>query len=276
MVGILVFIGGVTGLSPETYVQQSLEARVPLAALQTPLSLFGAIGILFGTFRSVVRERDTGTIRLTASTAVSRRDTLVGIVLGRAGAFALPIVSAVVLTCLVATPQHGLVPLSRLGVFLGFTLVFVVGMAGLGVSISTILQSQSAAGVAVLVFPVVHILWYEISNTVYSTLTGTSVTGFAPPDNPLYLFIRWLHPLQLFNVVTNAIIGVPNSAGTATSVISDLQPNRGTNIVVAQIEYGANVPAWYLHPAVAFVQFLLLVSIPLGVALLFYRHHSVD
>lgn len=274
--GLLVLVAGVLGLSPDPYVQQSLGSRVPLAALQTPIAFLGGIGVLFGTFRSVIRERDTGSIRLTAGTAVSRTNTLVGLVLGRASAFAVPLIFAVLLTCLVAIPQHGLVPLGALVGFLGFTLVFVVGMAGLGVAISTITRNQSVAGVGILFFVVLHVGWYEISNTIYGVFTGTSVNGFAPPDNPLYLFVRWLPPLQLFNVVTNAIIGVPNSAGPATGVISELQPNAFSNIVVVQIDYGAAVPVWYLHPLVAFVQLLLWFVIPFGVARSLYRHRSID
>ncbi|MFC7078411.1 ABC transporter permease [Haloarcula halophila] len=276
VVGLLVLVAGVASLSPDRYVQAALGPRVPLAALQTPLGFLGGFGVLFGTFRAVIRERTTGSIRLTAGTGVSRTATLVGLVVGRASAFAVPIVAAVFLTCLVAVPQYGVVPLTTFAGFLVFTLVFVVGMAALGVTVSTIVRSQSVAGVTVLLFAVVHVAWYSLSNTIYGTLTGTSVTGFAPPENPTYLFVRWLPPLQLFNVVTNAIIGVPNSAGSATGVISELQPNYFSNIVVVRIDYGVDVPAWYLHPGVSGIQLGLWFVLPFGLALLLYRYRSID
>ncbi|WP_238593408.1 ABC transporter permease [Natronobacterium lacisalsi] len=270
------FVPAILSLSPATYIQQALGSRVPLAALQQPLRFIGGIGVLFGTFRSVIHERDTGAIRFTAGTAVSRTETLVGFTLGRAVAFAIPIVLAVVLTCLVAVPQHGIVPLSTLAVFLSYTVLFVVVIAGIGVSLSTILRSQAVAGFAVLVFAAVHIMWYQISNTIYGVVSGASVSGFTPPSNPLYLVIRWLPPLQLSNVVMNAIIGVPNSSAPATGVISNLQPNQLSNEVVVRLHYSSDVPVWYLHPSVALVELILWVFVPFAIALALYRTRSID
>ncbi len=275
-VGGLVFVAAILSLSPASYIQQALGSRVPLAALQQPLRFIGGIGVLFGTFRSVIHERDTGAIRFTAGTAVSRTETLVGFTLGRAAAFAVPIVLAIVLTCLVAVPQHGIVPLSMLAVFLSYTVLFVVVIAGIGVSLSTILRSQAVAGFAVLVFAAVHIMWLQISNIIYGVVSGTNVSGFTPPSNPFYLVIRWFPPLQLSNVVMNAIIGVPNSSAPATGVISNLQPNQFSNEVVVRLHYSSDVPVWYLHPSVALVELILWVLIPSTVALAFYRTRSID
>jgi len=275
-VGILVFVAGILSLSPAMYVQDALGSRMPLAALQRPLTFIGGIGVLFGTFRSVNHERDTGAIRFTAGTAISRTGTLIGFTLGRAGAFAVPIIGAIILTCLLAVPQYGIVPLGILAGFLVFAVFFVTVITGIGVSISTILQSQAVAGFAVLVFVGVQITWFTVSNTIYSLVTGVSANGFNPPSDPLYLLLRWIPPLRLPNVVTNAIIGVPNSAAPASSVIRELQPNQFSNIVVARLAYGTDVPAWFLHPSVALGQLLLWLILPLGVALWVYRTKNID
>lgn len=273
-VGILVFVAGTLSLSPAMYVQDALGSRMPLVALQRPLTFIGGIGVLFGTFRSVNHERDAGAIRFTAGTAISRMGTLIGFTLGRAGAFAVPIVGGIVLTCLLAVPQHGIVPLGILAGFLVFAVFFVTVIAGIGVSISTIFQSQAIAGFTVLVFVGVQIVWFSVSNTLYSLITGVSANGFNPPSDPLYLFLRWIPPLG--HVVTNAIIGVPNSAAPASSVIRDLQPNQFSNIVVARLAYGTDVPTWYLHPSAALGQLLLWLILPLGVALWIYRTRNID
>jgi ABC-2 type transport system permease protein len=88
--------------------------------------------------------------------------------------------------------------------------------------------------------------------------------------------IRWLAPFQLSNVVTNAIIGVPNSAAPAAAVISELQPNQVSNQVVVRLQYGSDVPVWYLHPSIAFTELLLWALVPLAVAVPVYRHRSID
>lgn len=275
-VGMLVFVAGILSLSPAMYVQDALGSRMPLAALQRPLTFIGGIGVLFGTFRSVNHERDTGAIRFTAGTAISRMGTLIGFTLGRAGAFAVPIVGGIVLTCLLAVPQHGIVPLGILAGFLVFAVFFVTVIAGIGVSISTVFQSQAIAGFTILVFVGVQIAWFTVSNTLYSLITGVSANGLNPPSDPLYLFFRWIPPLRLPNVVTNAIIDVPNSAAPASSVIRELQPNQFSNIVVARLAYGTDIPVWFLHPTVALGQLLLWLILPLGVALWVYRTKNID
>lgn len=275
-VGALVFLASVLSLSPPAYAREILGARIPLASLQRPLIFIGGIGVLFGTFRAVNHERDTGSIRFTAGTAVSRAGTLVGCTLGRAGAFVIPVITGGLLTCLLAVPRYGVVPVGRLAVFLVFAVVFVGVLAGIGVAISTIVRSQAVAGFTVLVFVGGQILWFQIANAIYEAIFGVSVSGFEPPSNPVFLFIRWLPPFQLSNVVTNAIIGVPNSAAQAVGVLRDLQPNQFSNLVVARLAYGSDVPAWYLHPGVAFVQLLLWVVVPLGAAVWFYRSRDLD
>jgi ABC-2 type transport system permease protein len=274
--GLLVLGAGVLSLSPSTLVQDSLGSRVPLAGLQTPIGFLAGIGILFGTFRSVIRERNTGSIRFTAGTAVSRSNTLISIVLGRAAAFAIPIVFAVLCTCLAAVPRYGLVSPITLAGFLAVTLIFVGCMTGLGVAISTITRSQSVAGVVILVYTGMNIAWFQLSNALYSAVTGTSVSGFAPPDNPIFLFVRWVPASRLFTVVTNAILEVANAAAPAASVIQNLQPNVFSNIVIPRLAYGVDVPVWYLHPAVSLVELLLWFVVPFGVALVLYQYRSVD
>jgi len=276
VVGGLVFVLAFLNLSQPAYVQEALGARLPLAALQTPLTIIGGFGILFGTFRAVIRERDTGTIRLTAGTAVTRTETLVGFVLGRTAAFAVPVSLAVFLTGLVAAPQYGIVPLGTFTGFLAFTLLFVAVIAGIGVSLSAILRSQTVAGFAVLALAAVYVTWFQLSNALYGVLSGTTVSGFSPPNNPLYVVVRWLPPFRLSTVVSNVIIGVPNSAVSATNVIKELQPNQISNLVVVRIQYGSDVPVWYLHPSVALVELLLWALVPFAVAVALYRHRSID
>ena len=275
-VGILMFVTGILSLSPAMYVQDALGAHIPLAALQRPLAFTGSVGVLFGTFRSVNHERDTGAIRFTAGTAISRTGTLIGFTLGRAGAFAVPIVGAIVLTCLLAVPQHGIVPLDILAGFLVFAVFFVTVIAGIGVSISTIFRSQAVAGLTILVFTGVQIIWFQVSNTIYELVSGVSATGFNPPSNPLYVSLRWVPPSGLSNVVTNAILEVPNSAAPASSVIRELQPNQFSNIVVPRLAYGTDVPVWFLHPSVALGQLLLWLLLPLGAALWVYPTRNID
>ncbi|CQR52579.1 ABC transporter permease [Haloferax massiliensis] len=277
LLGATVLVAGVLSLSPSTLVRDALGARVPLAALQSPISVIGGFGTLLLTFRTVVTERDSGSIRMTAGTAVSRSATLVGVIIGRASAIAFSLVLVVLGTCLVAIPQHGVAPPHVLVGFLAVTVAFVYCMTGFGVALSTVVRRQMVAGVAVLVLAGLYLTWFQISNIVYGALTGTAVNGFSPPASPTYLLLRWAPPASLYHVVTNALLGVPNSAGNAAGVLTDaLQSNVFSNIVVVRAAYGADVPVWYLHPAVALGELLCWFALPVALALISYRRRALD
>lgn len=276
VLGAMVLVAGVLSLSPSALIRDALGPRVPLAGLQTPLGFLGGVGTLLLTFRAVVAERDSGSLRVTAGTAISRGETLIGLIIGRASAITLPLVLAVIGTCLVAAPRYGFVAPGTLLAFLAATVVFFFCLTGLGVALSTLTRRQSLAGVIILVSGGLYLAWFQLSNALYQALTGTAVSGFAPPASPTYLLLRWLPPISLYRVVTNAILGVPNSAGNAMGVITDLQPNVFTNTVVVKTAYGADVPAWYLHPAVAFGELLLWFALPVAVAMVVYQRRPLD
>lgn len=271
LVGALVFVAAALSLSPRPVVRDALGSVVPLAALQNPIRLFGGAGILFGTFRSVISERDSGSIRVTAGTAASRTDILVGILVGRVTAYVIPVSLAVIFVCLLAVPQYGLVPFGALLGFIALTVVYLIAIAGLGVGISVLSRSQPVAGGLVLGVVILSFIWDTILNALYGAATGMQVSGFEPPADPLYLLLEWLPPISLFNVATNPLLGVPNSSGPASWVIIDLQPLVVTNTIVVRTVLGMDIPVWYLHPAMGLVGLLLWFAVPFGAALMQFR-----
>lgn len=271
IVGGLIFVAAALSLSPRPLVRDALGSAMPLAALQNPIRLFAGTGILFGTFRAIISERDSGRIRLTAGTAAARTDVLVGFLVGRVSAYAVPVVLASVVVCALAIPRYGLVPIGALLGFLAVTVVYLGAMAGLGIGISVLSTRQSIAGCLVLGLMALTLVWDTLLNALYGAVTGMTVSGFDPPADPVYILLEWASPISLFSVVTNPLLGVSNSSGIASTVIVDLQPNVFTNIIVLRTLFGVDVPVWYLHPAIGLVGLLLWFGIPFGAAIMRFR-----
>nr|WP_190303803.1 ABC transporter permease subunit [Haladaptatus sp. R4] len=263
LLGVLIFVISISSLAVQDIVRNYLGSLVPLAVLQTPgITLFAGSGVVFFTFRALSEERRSGSIRLTAGTKASRVDVIVGILIGRTIAFSVPVLIAIVLTCAVAAPQYGAVPLVELLGFLAASVVFLFAMAAVGVAISTLSRHRVVVGGLAFAFVALPFYWQPVINSFYSIVTGHAVNLLHPPNDPAYFLLKWLLPQNLYRVLTNWLLGVPNSSGTALFVISDvLQPSTISNITTVRSVFGTDIPVWFLHPILTMVGLVLLLGV---------------
>ena len=93
-----------------TYVGwQGLGSNMTIGFLQTAGSFLLPLGVLLLSYRSVVGERTSGSLRFVLGLPMTRSDILVGKVLGRSAGIAIPISAAAV--------TRGVIGLIRFGAF---------------------------------------------------------------------------------------------------------------------------------------------------------------
>lgn len=278
VLGGLVFVSGVLGLSVPRVFQTRLGPLVPLATLQTPgITLLGGWGIVISTFRSVLTERHSGTIRLATGAKPSRASVLFGVVVGRTVAFIIPIVVATLLTCAVATPRYGLVsPRALLG-FLLASFGYLLAMGSIGVAISVSSRRQVVVGGVTVMFLALPFFWSLVTNRLYTAVTGRAVDTLSPPADATYFLLSWMMPTNLFRVLTNQLLNTPNSSGPALAVLTNvLQPSVTTNIIMLRSVFGTDVPVWYLHPGIGAVGLMLWFGISLAFAITVFNNIDLD
>jgi len=159
-------------------------------------------------YNAVSGERESGSLKLLLSLPHSRSDIVVGKVLGRSGALAVPILVGFVFPALVlAIGPFNL----EVGTYLGYTLlvcllgaVFVAIAVGFSAAVST--QRVAIAGAVFLYFLFVP-LWGAIQFPLQLWLMG-GTPGWLPlePDQVLRL-LRILNPRESFGTLANALLG---------------------------------------------------------------------
>ncbi|WP_435066721.1 ABC transporter permease [Haloplanus sp. C73] len=226
------------------------------------------LGVLLLSYQSVVGERTAGSIKFVLGLPLTRTDILVGKVVGRTVGIAGPVSLSVLVLAGIGVVQHGLFdPLPFLGVVL-VTLGYVGVLVSIGVSISAVTERTVTAAGAVfgVVFLPFIAFWSLIATALFSQATGTPVNPLDPPaSGPLFLLHR-LSPSGAYNVVTNWVLGVGNSASTYGGVLTELQPQVSTNAFVVEATFQPGAVPTYLHESVGLLVLLGWLVVPLGLA----------
>ncbi len=234
-------IGGVTYLYVEFFTSASPGQQPDSAAELTatavailgglipgglgPLSLLvPLIGLLLG-YKAIVGERETGQIKLLLGLPHSRRDVVLGKLLGRSAVAGLAVVAGFVAATVVIAGFGSGVTLAPLATLLVVTLLFALAYVSIGIGISAVSPAQGWATILVVaVVGVFQALWGVIFFGIQAVFfdLGTplpewvrGIRAAAPPDayrNALTAALR---------AVTDADVGPAASPSDAPVFLQD-------------------------------------------------------
>lgn len=178
-----------------------------LSFLFTPIALLvPIIGLVVG-YQAIVSERESGSIRFLLGLPNTRRDVVLGKVIGRAGVVAVPIligflVGAVVIGAL----YDGFIVADYLGLLV-FSLIMGLVYVSVAVGISASVSSRAKALAGVLGFFVLFdFLWEFVTMAIYWVIEG-SLPGFDGLP-AWYLFILRLSPGQALSAIALTLIEI--------------------------------------------------------------------
>jgi ABC-2 type transport system permease protein len=256
------------------------------------VTLLVPIVVIFAGYAAVSDERTSGSLKVLLSLPFSRRDVIVGKVIGRGAVVGVPLLAALGLTGLFFAVS----PFTfKLGVFawfvlytVAFTLVFTAVVVSISGAMSTNLRSLAGAGI---VYFYLSFGWNALANSI-----GDLLADFAGIEGALrwqiVLFVKLLSPTQAYKTLTNSMLG--EGAGAATTarygMFQQGQEAMGTicgdvlagNPSVQRTMFGnrtvceaggSGLPFYLSDPAV-FVS--LLVWIGLAAAVSYYTFDRVD
>jgi ABC-2 type transport system permease protein len=220
--------------------------------LSAPVGIFVAVAALVLAYKSVAGETESGSGKLLLSLPNTRRDVLVGKIVGRALVLAIPVViglaamlAVIVLTNVVLEPME-------YALFTAVTLLFVLVYVALFIGISASTTSTArAATVAVITLVVLEFAWDIVPLGAWFVLNGFQVpeaflTGNIAAMPELIAFLANLPPSQAY---LNAVGGV--LSGTV-----------------------AGPGPWYLSQGFSLVVLALWAIIPVAVG--YRRYESAD
>ncbi|GAA0272789.1 MULTISPECIES: ABC transporter permease subunit [Halobacteriales] len=226
------------------------------------------LGVLLLSYRSIVGERTSGSLKFVLGLPLTRTDILVGKILGRSAGIAIPVTAAALVLGLIGVARFGLFsPLLFLAVFLAM-LLYVVVLVSIATAVSAVTTSTvRATGVIFgVVYLVLTVLWKTVAGMTYSNLTGLAATPTnAPADGLLFALLR-ISPDRAYRVLTNWILEVGNSGAGYTGVITKLHTPTAVNAYVVEAAFETKPIPVYLHEILGLVVLLLWLVVPLGLA----------
>ena len=260
LTGLLVLL--IAGLSAIPYVLAS-DGRPAfesgLLFLYSPIGfLIPIVGLIVG-YRAIVGERESGTIRFLLGLPNTRRDVMLGKLVGRTAVVAVPtVIGFAVGGVVLALLYEGFAAGAYLGLF-AFTVVMglVYVAIALGISASVDSRAKALAVVATL-YVVVDIAWSFVPMSIYWALER-SFPGFE--NLPAwYLFLERLSPGQALSAISLTLVDFVGA--------EDID-------VTAAGRVAGEVP-FYLENWFAWVIVLGWILVPLGVGYLRFRDATLN
>lgn len=191
-----------------------------LVFLLAPVGLLVPLIGLMISYKSVVGERESGSIKLMLSLPHTRSEVVFGKLLGRAAAVVVAIAIGFAVAAVVTLVEYGeLEPVSYV-LFVLLTMLFALVYVSIGVGFSTLFASASRAlAGAIGLFVLLEIVWDFVPLVLYYFVNGLSMEGYFPQPPDWVQFLSVLAPSQGYsNAVTALIPDLPQGpAGGAAA-----------------------------------------------------------
>ena len=176
-------------------------ATTALQTLTLPAGLVIPITALVVAYLAIAGERESGSIKLLLGLPHTRRDVMVGKLVGRAGTVVVATVVAFAVTTAVLVGLYGTVPLVEYLLLTLLTALFSAVFVGIAVGISAATATRSRAmAAAVGVFVIFQILWDYVPMGIYYLIEGAIPTGGPLP--PWYFLAVTLNPKNAYSTAS--------------------------------------------------------------------------
>jgi len=264
LLSLVLIVTSYFSIGGPSYVSDSLGPNITLAAFQLPVVVFGGFGTVLISYRSIINERESGSIKFVSGMPLRRYEILIGKIFSRTAALCIPVLLTFVIVGLVGTIQYGSFSLSQFVLLLLVSILYVLANVCIGTSISAIANTSIQAATTTFSYYIIFILgWIDFFTIqLYSALTGVPVNPLNPPASEFLFILHRGGPSGAYNVLTNAILGVGNSASWVTAVIADQLPNTRSNALVVDLAFTGQQPM-ILDEPLALLSFAFWIIIPL-------------
>jgi len=167
-------------------------------------AIFISIAAIVAAYLSIAGERESGSIRILLGLPATRRDVVLGKVVGRSLVVAVAVLIGYAVAGGVILAAYGNLPLVPYLAITGLTTLFAVTFVAIAVGISAATASRGRAMlVAIAVFLGLVVLWDLVPQLVYVAATG----GFPGQTVPAwYYYIELLSPTGAYGIATTDIL----------------------------------------------------------------------
>jgi len=186
--------------------------------VRSATTLFVPVIAVLAGYRSIAGEREDGSIRLLLSIPVSRRDVVLGKLIGRTGVVVAPAMLAYLVAAVLAVVQIGGFDYVQFLVFGLVTALYALAYVSIAVGISASSKTTAVALAAVLaVWALFQFVWGLLGFALLFATNGFAMPSFDPIPAWYVLFTR-LSPSGAFGAASSAFVPGGATAGMPTGM----------------------------------------------------------
>lgn len=249
---ILAVLLVIYGYRPAYIPAANLGPNLSVAFIQNFSRLLLPLGVLLLSYRSIVGERNSGSLKFLLGLPLTRGDILLGKIVGRTTGIALPVFAAILAVVGIGAIRFGgFSPLLFIGMTLA-TMLYILLLVTVATSASTV--STSTVRVTGLLFGgfylIMSMLWKAISTGLYGSVAGAVSAYNVPADGRLFALLR-ISPGRNYRLLTNWLLDTGNSGAGYATVLTKLEPGHTINGYVVETAFGSTPAPIYLHESVS-------------------------
>lgn len=176
--------------------------------IASSLGLFVSLTAIIISYKSIAGEHESGSLKLLLSLPHTRRDVILGKVLGRSAVLSIPVVVALAVGTLAGMIALGDFEILAPTAFLLVSLLFVGAYVSIGVGLSALTRSTTqATALGVTFFVVFEVLWEVVLLAVVFITSGFSFDTASESPDWLYLLSQ-LPPSSAFGTTLVAVLDI--------------------------------------------------------------------
>lgn len=246
---------------------RAIGSNVAVGSLQASLGVLVMIGGLIVSFRAIIGKLESGTINLVVGMPHSRRDIVIGKLVGRTVVITFGIAAAVICAVAGELLLFGTVSIFQITAVTVTTIGYALCWVAIGLAISALARSSTESITGVISASLLGLQWGNISWLVYESINSIDSVPYE------YLLVRRIAPREAYHVVTNWILGVGNGDDVFLPMLNQRETDVNVIGVFIVDTTGDSVPL-YLTEWASLLVLGLWCIVPLAITLL--RIKTID
>ncbi|MDS0282102.1 ABC transporter permease subunit [Haloarcula onubensis] len=279
--------------------QQGMQALLSQVYLNRVTILLPIIAIFVG-YAAISKERTSGSLKLLLSLPNSRRDVIVGKVIGRCAVLGVPLVASLAFTAVFLVLSNITFKPELFGLFGLFSVLYALVFVAITVSISGAFSKSSYSGIANFVVYMYTTFAWNLSVNSFADVLTNGISIGSVDTGPLIggairwhivLFLKIANPNQAYKTLVNSMLNT-GDAPQLSARLGMFGPGADTrtvctdvlngNVETVQTIFGeqvtcqagsGSVPFYFSDPVV----FVAMISwFAIAAALSYYTFNTVD
>lgn len=219
--GIYTFLVALVVATPGL-LSDSFAAEAATSFVVSPTWLIVPVLALVASYLAIAGERESGTLKLLLGMPPTRREVVLGKLLGRMAVTTTAVVVAFTVGALLLAVVYGDVPVVGYGLLMALTVLLAAAFVGIAVGLSAASRARATAMAAAIGLYMLFVVLWDLFIGALQVVVALMEIDV---PNSVFTFLSVLSPTGAYNRLVNSIVGP--SLGDTTTMMGQQAPAVG-------------------------------------------------